>query len=471
MKKNYELVLFLCFFLLIALFTKWEVTSGNSASRVAAVQSYVEHGTWAIDNSSFNVTDHEKFNDKIYYQGNFYSSKPPMLAFISVPIYWLIYYFGLHIQPMYVFSPAYYLLTLFTIGIFYSLLMLFFYKFLVRIKSKYSLLLTAGLGVGTLALTYGVVFNNHIPSMSLLFIAFYLLYFLDKSKYKQRDMLLSGLLVGFGISIDPPSMLVASFLLLIPEKQNKNTKLIALFMTFIWLFYSIFDLTLISGLLFIALFSYYYKYVLNYLKKYYLILFALLIPLFIYAYLNYQIIESPLPQHIHPNNRDFYTYDGAPWPNGDPTGLIPDFEFFVHSTIGYRGLFSYSPILVFGILGLIYLFKDKKRTNFDHFLVSGMVLSLFAYYVFSNANYGGDSYGIRRLIVLTPFILLYAKDWLSKVSKKGLFIFKCVLVLSVIFALIGVYQPWADIWKYEIFFYQPIPLLNNLKNIVQGYLL
>src|SRR3989338_8238197 len=68
-------ILFVLLFLFYASLVKTDV-SWNDGSRFASVESMVERGTLAIDNSSFfNST-----SDKIFYNGHFYSDKAPGMA-------------------------------------------------------------------------------------------------------------------------------------------------------------------------------------------------------------------------------------------------------------------------------------------------------------------------------------------------------------------------------------------------------
>ena len=62
----------LFFFLVWAFSTHSHVGSFNDRSRMAAIESLVQRGTWVIDESPFSRTV-----DRIYADGHFYSDKPP----------------------------------------------------------------------------------------------------------------------------------------------------------------------------------------------------------------------------------------------------------------------------------------------------------------------------------------------------------------------------------------------------------
>lgn len=474
MKLTKKVILvFILSFLFIAIFTKTSVDSGNDASRIATIESLVEKGNFIIDDSALNVSDHNKFNDKIFVNGHFYSSKPPVLSFISTPVYFILYNLGIEFKDFHQPSIAYYLQTLFTLGIYYALLNVFFYLFLIKSKlnEKDAVILTIALALGTLMFVYSTVFNNHLPSTAMLFVCFYLIHFIDTFKNKKLALFAAGLTGGLAACFEPPLIMVISLFSLLLIRKERNIEKFSLALVVFWLMFFLSGKNLIiSGIIMIIIIIAFFKQIINLVFKNYFFFFGLILPILLYAFLNMQIIGSPIPQHLHPNNREFYNYEGAPWPEGDSSAEIPALEFLFHSTFGYRGLISYSPILLFSLIGISYALKNKN-TKLTAIIILFSIIVIYGYYTITDNNYGGYSYGNRRIIVLTPFILLFAKDLFPLKNLKLRYAFYAILLISIVFALIGVYQPWADCWGYEMFFYQPIPLLNNLKNFLQEFIL
>lgn len=74
-RQNWQIFLF--FFLLLAILIE-PVASTNDGSRLATVEALSEIHSFAIDNSRYAWT-----MDKYFYQGHFYSEKPPILAIYS----------------------------------------------------------------------------------------------------------------------------------------------------------------------------------------------------------------------------------------------------------------------------------------------------------------------------------------------------------------------------------------------------
>jgi hypothetical protein len=93
----------------------------------------------------------------------------------------------------------------------------------------------------------------------------------------------------------------------------------------------------------------------------------------------------------------------------------------------WRGLFYYSPILLFSLPGFFYWFKDRN----DRTLPAALLLSFIAILLFYSATpawRGGNSYGPRYLVSVMPFIVLPMWKTIEVYGKKRIFwIIFCVL--------------------------------------------
>lgn len=88
------LAIVVVFTLVGSLFIHSRAYSSNDASRLAAIESLVERGTWAIDASPFATVDRIKVGE------HFYSDKPPILSLAGAGIYSILHnVFGLTLQP------------------------------------------------------------------------------------------------------------------------------------------------------------------------------------------------------------------------------------------------------------------------------------------------------------------------------------------------------------------------------------
>ncbi len=82
-----------------------------------------------------------------------------------------------------------------------------------------------------------------------------------------------------------------------------------------------------------------------------------------------------------------------------------------------RSFLVYSPILLLGLLGLpAYFRRDRGRG----LLLVGLCLSLFLPYLKFRSWYGGQCWGPRYLVPLTPLLLLPAAPWMQSVFDKGI---------------------------------------------------
>jgi hypothetical protein len=155
--------------------------SWNDGSRLATVESLVDHGTLAIDRSIFvqvpprrrpddpgpypaddPVLQHGT-RDRLYIQGHFYSDKSPVPALLMAGLYQgLQWATGLTARE----RPDLfcYLMTVCTSGLAYLVAIWSVLRLgrLVRLPPGVRLVLAASLGLATVALTYTRHVNNHI---------------------------------------------------------------------------------------------------------------------------------------------------------------------------------------------------------------------------------------------------------------------------------------------------------------------
>jgi len=395
MKIRKETAIFLIFLLVYAVNTKnW--VSENDASRMVAVESIVERGTLAIDESTLMPGV-----DKIFVDGRFYSSKPPLLSVIgAIPYFFIHNFLGVSFREN--TATAIYLVNLLTIASTSSLLMVVFYKSLAYVTSneKRKNYLVFMLGFGTLIFTYSGVFNAHTISSFFLFYSFYLLLKLRfESENNKKAFFLGGFSLSIACAIEPP--LYLTLLFFIPYLRNSKAK---------------------SNLAFYVL--------------------GVLIPLLIYAKLNFTIFDSIMPLHLQPFRESFYPERS--W-NEFSSEQIPRKTFLFNSLLGYQGFFSYTPLLFFGFYSMFktsWRFKQKFSSESRIFLM--IFLLLYSYYLFSGFNYGGDSVGLRRMISLTPFFVfslgVFLEDKPSSFTSTLLLVFS---VISVLIALIFSINPWS----------------------------
>lgn len=135
-------------------------------------------------------------------------------------------------------------------------------------------------------------------------------------------------------------------------------------------------------------------------------------------------------QITYPGNIFFYKYEAF--------GEISHFNnYYLHGLLGLliapsKGLFVYSPIFLFSLLGAVLAFREKIRV----LMFFSIIVGLYVLFIASWSDWhGGWSYGPRMLADITPFLTLLLvpiiknnKIWQSK-------IFKTIFFLAAFFSI------------------------------------
>jgi len=450
-RRNLGVWVALFFFLVWSFSTHSHVGSFNDRSRMAAIESLVERGTWIIDESPFSRTV-----DRIFVDGHFYSDKPPVLAFIASGVYAVLHRgFGLsldagwcdldespcHCRAFCDDSPdwAYYLLTLTLIGVPSALMLALFYHMtgLFGLGNPAAILLTAALGLATQVFPYSTVFNSHIPAAACLLAGFYAL-------LRARRPL------GF------------------PKPQGSPAGR--------WLFFAglltalAFTFDLGVGLFFVAFFGYALW---GHRRHAWPYILGGLLPIAWMVFLDYQIVGTPLPPYMYTQG---YDYPGSRFPqtiagNRSPENVL---IYGLRLLLGDHGLFAFNPVLLWAGVALVRysLFAIRHSSVVKEPLLRwrnpflsqsavvrfailvGLTSSLFAlYFILFTDNFGGAAYGPRWYTVFIPlFFLFVAVEWgsracsVSEVAKPGFwirwFLFLALTCISFLNSYQGALNPW-----------------------------
>ncbi len=152
--------LFVAATLCCALVTKSHADSWNDRSRFATIESLTDRHTFAIDGSPFTAA----MRDEYGYGGHIYSDKPPLLALEGFGMAATLARFGLTFAR----TPGtvVYLVTLAVIGGWFARGVT--YAFALQRALGFGRSVAVGVaaltGLGTLALPYATVFSNHVPA-------------------------------------------------------------------------------------------------------------------------------------------------------------------------------------------------------------------------------------------------------------------------------------------------------------------
>ncbi len=392
---------FLVFFGVSLVITSNRPSSPNEISRLAAVESLVERHTFVIDDSRFNDTV-----DKVYFNGHFYSDKPPVLSLWLASYYFVLYrVFGFSFRES--TSLCYYVITLFSVGASYALLMVIFFNSLkfTDLSRKLSLYLTLLLGFGSLAFCYSRVLNNQIIAAFLLFSAYYLILKSEKGRSPSRGgMFWVGLLTGLAFCVDIPTG----------------------------------GVFLVSNCV--------YFYFTRYRRNIWTYLLGVTPPILLFALLNTQITGSLLPPYFH---REGYNYPGSIFPAavGGTVGVSKNLlQYAFHLLFGFHGLFLFTPVLLFAIWTMFRIVKDSGHPFFkDSLIILVSAMFLLSFFVLFTSNYGGQSFGFRWMLPVMPLMFYFLAysfqyQWKKRLTRN---LFRLSVIISVLSAFVGAFKPWS----------------------------
>ena len=219
-----EIKILITFFIIYSFFVYWD--GWDEEGHLSLVKSIVYEGRIQTDNF------YEFSGDRYYFNGHYYSPKPPALALLSVPPYAIsnLIYFNV-LQPNITESPiievqkrpsldtnytfellnykiitpfesiSRILVTIFTSCLFSALSVVLMYKFsdFITDNEKQKILFTVTYGLGTMVLPSAIVYTGFAVSAFFSFLSFYILFKIKHKKLKgDRYFFLSGIILCLG---------------------------------------------------------------------------------------------------------------------------------------------------------------------------------------------------------------------------------------------------------------------------------
>ena len=399
-RRWFGVVLFVAFMLIWALLTKVHTHSWQEESRMATVQTLVEQGTFIIDHTEFNRT-----GDKVFINGHFYSDKTPLLSVVAAGAYSILHnVFGLTLDPTIcvpaedaaacrAFTPAgarftaFYWLTLIFIGGSASLLVVLFWRAMLNIGASGTLAtaLAVALGLASPLAPYSIVFAGHVPAALCLFAGFYLVIMSSGVEACPFPPQSSG---GPRGAAELRSHVVED-----PAKASTPVKRQSGWRYF-WAGMLIslaanIDLTLA---IFIVAFGLWV--LLTRWRQ--LLPYALgaMLPFALSAVINYWAAGTIMPLYFDPKAYDFVGTVLNPTVGG--TNGFYSLEFGLRYTydmfVGQRGLFSFTPMLIFAFVGIGVAIKQRQQRGLALTVLLGSLV-FAAYLILRTDNFGGSGLG------------------------------------------------------------------------------
>jgi hypothetical protein len=384
----------------------------NDGSRLATVESLVDHGTLAIDRSIFTPLT----CDKLFINGRFYSDKSPVPAVGMAGCYWII-------QKLTGLTAAtnpqrfYWTMTLCSSGFAFVVAVFGIWRLSRRLDLPWtrSVMLTASFAVGTLALPYCCQVNNHIL---LLAVATLLVYFqialaLDETRAWWTFAVI-GALTGLGYSIDlgigPPLIAATSGLALVRSAPGSLWKRLGRLTTF--------GVGLIP---FVAL----------------------------HHGLNFAVGGSIGPANAVP---EYLFWPGSPFTAGNMTGKVQHqsavafLGYLFDLSFGIRGIVGHNPTLFLAVLPIGLLIWRVPRWRPEILAGWSWCLGSVLLYGITSNNHSGLNASVRWFVpFLAPayFVLALSLKHVSHCLAE----FSILALSGAAMAVIMWYRgPWQPIW-------------------------
>jgi hypothetical protein len=117
------------------------------------------------------------------------------------------------------------------------------------------------------------------------------------------------------------------------------------------------------------------------------------------------------------------------------------FGYLFEALLGYRGLFSYQPFMIFAVF---YFWHFRKKLSPVAWSALAALLIGIGFYIYMTNEFGGAAYGFRYLIPLIPVLWYFAGVWLLEQKSKVIWGIALFFILwGVIASLAGAYAPFC----------------------------
>lgn len=324
-----------------------QVPVWNEYSRYDLVRALAENGTTQIDPYRGNT------GDTAFFEGHYYSDKPPGSALLGVPVYLALTFTSNALgtgtpDPLAAVEALAFVVS----GVFTVLLVLLLLRFLrPYVGERWAFVISLGYGLGSMAFPFATMLFGHAASSFFLFAAFYLLWRWRVDAEPWRPML-AGFLAGWAVLTEIPTVLGVAILALYA----------------LWLGRGVAARFVAGG-----------------------------IPLLL-VMMGYDWVSFGGPFNI---GYQYATNFGEQNRQGIVSVVWPSFSTTLDLLIGPRGLVRLAPWFAFAPLGLL---AYRQRTLRAEIVVAGAICVAFLTYNSGALNpFGGWTPGPRYLLPALPF--------------------------------------------------------------------
>lgn len=419
----------------LLVFTHRTIQGQNELSRLAAVDALAVHGTFAIDDVPVARKIVEEDGLRYHYlidmvvnrrDGRFYSSKPPVYTLLLAVVPAALNRLGAGISLSDGGSPLALMLLTWafvggaTAGAFY----LFRREVGAFIEGREADLVTALALGGTLFLSYSVTINHHTFTAALILAAFFLIGMADGRREPDlRATAAAGALMGLAAVVD----IGHGFIFAVA------------FGLYLLLYQRSWRAALAYGLGAAPL-------------------------LLLHSIVQFSIWGSILPVQMLEGTKD-YALSYWRQPSGPDAWRIPRSRYWFLTLFSMRGLFTLSPVLLFGLAGLLgdlaeawraeegmpspgLLGRARSGAGRGYAALSVLFGIGFLFWYFSfNAptNFCGACFGFRWYIGFTPLLGFYAARAYARWRhvRRVRVLFYALGAVSLAYAVVGMRYTWG----------------------------
>ncbi|MFH0793830.1 MAG: hypothetical protein V2A74_07330 [bacterium] len=364
----------------------------NVNSRMDLTLAIVDQGTLNID--YYHERPPYETGDKAYYDGHFYCDKTPGLSFLGVPVYWVLRKLSLAWDFPLTASLGRYVTRLLTVSLCSAALGVVFFLLAMSWGASRgaATFATLTLNLCTLVLPYATIFYAYGPAL-LCVVSAYLIMQCNVGSMNARRLLCAGLLMGLAQFFEYTLGLVnvALFVYIVYRLGRMRTRAV-------WL--------IVGGA----------------------------VPMSAYAIYTYSIFGA----FAIPYQYEVSEFFRENMQRGFQGIGIPKLGVFLQiSVLPYRGIFFQSPVLLFSLLGFVWMGREA-RFRADQQL--GMWI-LVAYFLFNSSYFlwwGGWAPGARHLLPAIPF-LVAPLLWVWRRGRG----WRVLLICAAVYSFVMLFVPTA----------------------------
>jgi hypothetical protein len=117
--------------------------------------------------------------------------------------------------------------------------------------------------------------------------------------------------------------------------------------------------------------------------------------------------------------------------------------------VGQRGLFSFTPMLIFAFIGMIVAYRQRRQRGLIAAVLGGSLI-FAAYLILRTDNFGGLAWGTRWFVPLVPVWWYFARDAYCVIheprgaSLTWRALFWIAVALSFLTAAQGLHDAWRE---------------------------